>query len=1238
MKKPGHLIASLAMILWASIASAQMRGEDEIVRTLFIEALRANPMILQGQGADETRYFALNTYVEPGISKTYSNLTEQDRRTRLDAAQAWIAEQLQTPTALPLEIEVSLPASLRINQDGSLFVGASAGLGTVGTTIKGTLDELSVNAPLQKPSVLVRPVQPFDLTSIRPDGAAKARLEELAQSRRGAMVVARLTVTNIGPTAQGGEATAGGRVTALALHEMTAVDRKTVAGDPIWRLPDPPTATEEIALADIERVLLVQKRGDAYFDQLQTGSQPLTHLLQWRALAALPVEEVIARRLAPDLFWRLYGEFTPRSLQDALITPDKLDRQRQDFAPTLNDIDRRQAEDEVIRALWPQLAAVMPQDPLPVIATARIPMSEYDFARGGFALTPRGSGWLIGGQYPILTNLPDFLTVPQDQATALLDRMTAIDGPGQRNMIVRAAFDLTLRQATFPPDGPLQLPQVVPGFGLQAVSLHAARQHPDAESLMRNKLMDLDPSQYRGPERPIADQDELAEWAAIAEDRGARGEDLIAAAMTVAEDPAALAQGMNRQGNVPDPLAAAQALTLPDRLVLTGQMGFVMRGGGWSAADFRWTYYTNESGLTAPDIELADTAILTDIPLTPEQEKALNEVGGRLQYRATFEPVTAALKGAKPVVYVHLTEVALFSPQKDETGLPLVRIVLKPQVAAPATEAAAAPVQAPDRVVLDHDYLDLLLVAELGDALDDATMDRMLLDRLHRELRTQADADLPWGRFFDPMPERLNRVERAALLPRFRAWQEVRAAALPQDVVLAVAESYLQAPCGVQVYAAPAQAGNFSPDTRALLESLNYEQVAQSVGATLAVLDRMVREVPDRQPVLTDMRLVEIGGRPIYTLLRTNRHPAASACTGNERFDAVTDGFDPAQSGTADAVAVLHSPVLMPNERRLAVQTRHYARLREAVLLTPEGAPQGARSLGTLRIELDVTDSVFYGQDALPQRHMPNPTGQPVRVSVAQVAGLSVPPAQVLDIKGLTLETSPGDMEVMLLANGPMQRSYAQGFAPEVAPKPVPGQGSLPATDLVTQADMLIDRGAGEVLLSLADARLDGVRLGLGRLTLYDAAAISGDGVLGALLKKYGEPAFSEETRRGGRPLVRYVWGYIPAISMPQCLPDLTNSVGRQMREAFVINGDEDRAYLALAEALPWPVFGPVAEGVPDFSTCQPMILAEVAAVNDKVHLVTWLLDPSRIASLRWQTTEAPNERQLLEDAADIDL
>lgn len=160
----------------------------------------------------------------------------------------------------------------------------------------------------------------------------------------------------------------------------------------------------------------------------------------------------------------------------------------------------------------------------------------------------------------------------------------------------------------------------------------------------------------------------------------------------------------------------------------------------------------------------------------------------------------------------------------------------------------------------------------------------------------------------------------------------------------------------------------------------------------------------------------------------------------------------------------------------------------------------------------------------------------------------------------------------------------------------------------------------------------------MGRLTQYHAAEVSAEGVLGALLKKYGEPAFSEEMRRGGRPLARYVWGYNPAISMPQCLPDLTNSAGRQMRESFVINGNEDRTYLTLAEALPWPTFGPVAQGVPDFSTCQPIVIAEVAAIGDKVHLVTWLLDPSRLQSLSWQAEEAPDERQLREDAADIDL
>lgn len=1235
MMKPGYLFASLVMILWAGIASAQMRDADEIVRTLFIEALRANPTILHGQRADDARFFALNTYVEPGISKTYRALTEEEQRARLDEAGAWIAGQLQTPAALPLDIEVSFPGSLLLDHNGAMSVRPSAQQRSV---ISGTFEDVMFRAPQQTPSVLLRPVQPFDLTALQPDGGARSKLEELAQSRQGVMVVARMTVTDIGTVPQNGVATAGGRVTGIALHEITAVNRQLVAGDLIWQLPDPPVATETIALADVEQVLRLQRRGDAYFDRLQNGNQPLTSLLQWQALAALPVEEVIARRLAPDLFWRLYGEFTPRGLQDALIAPDRLDQGRRAFAPTLNDIDIRQAEDAVIRVLWPQLAAALSQDPLPVISTAAYSLSDYDFARGGFALTPRSNGWLVSGQYPILAGLPDFLTVPQDQATTLMDRMTAIDGAGRRNITARAAYDLALRQAEFAPDGPLHLPQVVPGFDLQAVSLHAAMQHPDADSLRRNKLMDLDPAQYRGPERPIADQDELAKWAEIAEDRGARGEDLIAVAMSVAEDPVALAQGMNGQSNVSDPIAVAQALTLPDPPVLTGQMSFVKNDAGWSATDFRWTYYTNESGLTAPDIELADTAILSNIPLTPEQEKALNDVGGLVQYRATFEPVTAALKGSKPVVYVRLADVTLYSPQKDETGLPLVRIVLAPPAGGTVAEDATAPARTPERVVLDHDYLDLLLVAELGGDLDDATMDRMLLDRLYRELRTQNDAELPWGRFFDPMPSRLNRVERAALLPRFRAWQEGRAASLPQDVVLAVADSYLQAPCGVQVYAAPAQTGNFSPDTRALLEALAYEQVARSVAATLQALDKMAREVPDRQPVLADRRLVEIGGRPIYTLLRTNRHPAASACTGNERFDAVTDGFDPAQSGTADAVAVLHSPVLMPNERRLAVQTRHYARLRGVALLAPSGSSEGVRSLGTLRIDLDVTDSVFYGQDALPQRNMPTPGGQPVRVSVAQVAGRSVSPAQVLDIKGLTLETSSDDMDVMLMANGAMQRSYAQSFVPEMAPKPVPGQGTLPATDMVTQADMLIDREAGEVLLSLVDARLDGARLGLGRLTQYDAAEISPEGVLGALLKKYGDPAFSEETRRGGRPLARYVWGYNPAISMPQCLPDLTNSAGRQMRAAFAINGDEDRAYLALADALPWPTFGPVAQSASDFSTCQPTILAEVTAIGDKVHLVTWLLDPSRIGSLSWQTKDATAERQLHEGAADIDL
>ncbi|MDB6178392.1 hypothetical protein PAF17_12885 [Paracoccus sp. Z330] len=1235
MIKPGRLIAGLFLLFWASMAGAQIRGEDDIVKTLFLEALRANPSKLSGQDAESSLYFTLNRFVDPGISKTYGELTEQQQRERLDEARTWIATQLQDSSVLPVDIVVSFPASLQLAKDGTVGLRISA---PKRSAISGTLEELTIRAPLQTPPVLVRPVQPFDLGSLQPDGSVRAQLEELAQSRRGVMVVARITIREMGTVPQNGTATAGGVVAEVALHETTAVDRQLVAGDLIWRLPDPPTENAEIELTDIERVLRLQKQDGAYQDRMQNGNRPLINLLQWRALADVPLDEVISRRLSPDLFWQLYGEFTPRSLQDALIPPDRLGRDRRAFAPTLNDIDIRQAEDDVLRALWPQLRGALPNGPVPVASTASFSLSEYDFTRGGFSLSLRTNGWLVSGQYPILTGLPDFLTAPQEQATTLMDRMTAIDGAGRRNVTLYARFDLTSRQVDFPLEGPLQLPQIVPGFGLQMASLHAATQHPDIDSLMRNKLMDLDPTKYRGPERPIADQDELAQWAAIAEDPGARGEDLIAAAMAVADDPMILSQGMNRRGQVADPLAKAQEIAMPARLVLTGQMDLSKGASGWSATDFRWTYSSNESGLLAPDVELADTSILTGIQLTSEQDQALADIGGRVQYRATFQPVTAAMKRQNPVVYLQLTEVALFSSRKDQTGLPLVRIMLKSGDTPAEQEAATSPVQAPQRVVLDHDYLDLLLVAELGDELDDATMDRMLLDRLHRELRTQFDTDLPWGRFFDPMPQRLNRVERAALVPRFRIWQEARAAALPKDVVIAVANSYLQASCGVQVYAAPSQVNNFGPNSRALLETLNYAEVAQSVGATLAALDRVARNVTNRQPVLADRRLVEIGGRPIYGLLRTDRHPAASACIGNERLDAVTDGFDAAQSGTADAVAILHSPVLLPNESRLAAQTRHYARLREVTLQPPVDRAPAARSLGVLQIDLDVSDSVFYGQDALPQRHIPNPTGKPVRVPVAQVAAQSVAPAQALDIKGVTLASPPDVIEGVLVAHGAMQRRYSQGFTPELAPGSIQGHGTLPATQLVTQADMLIDNAAGEVLLSLTDARLEEGALGFGRLAEYNSAEVSAEGVLGAVLKKYGDPAFSEETRRGGRPLARYVWGFNPAISMPQCMPDLTNSVGRQMREVLTINSNEDRAFLTLAEALPWPGFGPVAQGAPDFSSCQPMMVVELGAYADKLRLVTWLLDPSRIQTLSWQEKAAPDKTELIEGAADIDL
>jgi hypothetical protein len=289
---------------------------------------------------------------------------------------------------------------------------------------------------------------------------------------------------------------------------------------------------------------------------------------------------------------------------------------------------------------------------------------------------------------------------------------------------------------------------------------------------------------------------------------------------------------------------------------------------------------------------------------------------------------------------------------------------------------------------------------------------------------------------------------------------------------------------------------------------------------------------------------------------------------------------------------------------------------------------------------LEVTDDIFYGQDALPQRHMPNPTKKPVRISVAQVAELSVPPPQAADINGLSLDTSPEDMETVLTANGAGQRDYTQSFARQIAPQPVPGRGTLRSTEAFTNARMLIDLDEQKVLLSLSDSRTGTPRVGLGRVKLYDPAKLTAEGLAGALIKKYGEPSFTEQTRRGGTPLNRFIWGYHPAISLPYCLPQMNTTAARQLRDALVINNGEDRLFYNLAQSVPWPHYGQLNEKVPDLSTCQPLVVAEVSTQSSKLSLSTWLIDPSSLARITWGAEgDAPKStEELVEGAADIDL
>ncbi|MEM9846190.1 MAG: hypothetical protein AAF965_15420, partial [Pseudomonadota bacterium] len=105
-------------------------------------------------------------------------------------------------------------------------------------------------------------------------------------------------------------------------------------------------------------------------------------------------------------------------------------------------------------------------------------------------------------------------------------------------------------------------------------------------------------------------------------------------------------------------------------------------------------------------------------------------------------------------------------------------------VADPDPETPSA-INAPDMLVLDGEGLDLLALAKQPDVYDDASYQRMLVERIARERQAAQNGTTPtWGAFFDNPEQKVGPNTIAQVLPAFRAWTESRAAALPDRFVL----------------------------------------------------------------------------------------------------------------------------------------------------------------------------------------------------------------------------------------------------------------------------------------------------------------------------------------------------------------------------------------------------------------------------------------------------------------------
>jgi hypothetical protein len=602
-------------------------------------------------------------------------------------------------------------------------------------------------------------------------------------------------------------------------------------------------------------------------------------------------------------------------------------------------------------------------------------------------------------------------------------------------------------------------------------------------------------------------------------------------------------------------------------------------------------YVVQTSTLAAPGIVFADAGDFAVLPATAEEAALIQphvQQDGRLFVLLRVTPVAAMADPLEATLVVGPPAEIFIGPHGNAApeAAPVRYVPAGPLRIGARPDLAAA---SPDRLLLDHETADLLVLRLAPDLYDDEALGRMMIERLARERSHASEGSAPpWGFFFDRPDLALTAGDRARLLDAFETWSRARAAALPAVIHVPLADAnrvHAETWCnGLR------EAGGDGLDVAVLS---NVAELLPPDAAGVVWHGRDVLSGPDTVP--GDDRAFALIGRPSHAGHRAFGQACGFDPAGLWREGAtIDDGTDLRAAPYADLLVVARGvPVVAADGAVIRGATLRLAAARLGVTPTaPDAGDQpGLRAVVVVDGRVDQVD---LWTQASPYEPM--------------VLARTVPRADWDGASG----TAPRALDIVGLALGQTRAGFAAAVRERIPDALEARAEAMAEPDLYGQALGFAAPDGRETFLALtAGDGDDAPVIALMRSVVRPVAEASFAGLREALIEKYGVPAEDSAQNLG--------WG-LPALSLDQMRfcggPSLI--VNRPPQGVMMRLADASGAELGgyLTQPGYWTAFGWPKSKIDEpylsqaLGHCGPTVAAHMRDRGDgTVELIVWLVD-----------------------------